>query len=286
MARSKTSGAAEPQESAVKIVTAEAAPNAGALQRQYDFTIDAQDYAVREAIKFGMMLREVEVILTCENNSPRRGPTAKGLSAWLSDNCPAIDYQKAMRWKRTAESVAEGIALPSKEADWADLLAAPADDPDVVAINEELDEVIDGRSLRQLVFDFAPPSKKTDKALAELYTAAAAAPEDEHMQEIVRRVEAGELAANRWEAAYKGMRQTKGEERPPTNYAAIGTKALVSLNNALVEHPALIGGEDQDSLLRSLAQILTQMPAMLREKLAQELPEGMCIGTPRKGGRG
>ena len=257
---------------------------ADSLQKQYTATLDAQEHAVREAVKFGMMLREIEVVLTCENNSPRRGPTAKGtgLQAWLAEHSPSIDYQKAMRWKRAAERVSAIAELP-QEANWTEVLHAPPDSAEAMAVNTALDDEIGGRSLRQLMFDFAPESPSMAKAREELYAAAAAKPDDPNLKQCVQRVETGELPVNRWKPAYVGLKETKDQERPATNYTALAKKNLGALNNALVARQDAVSGADKEALLIGLARLLASLPDALHARLLKLLPEDYANKKVKKG---
>lgn len=77
------------------------------LTGQYAKVESAKGAFVREAVRFGAMMMEVESnVLPRQNiNSQRqKGCTSggQGLEAWLSANCPAINYKTAMSYKSMA----------------------------------------------------------------------------------------------------------------------------------------------------------------------------------------
>ena len=80
------------------------------LTSQYEKVESAKGAFVREAVRFGAMMMEVESnVLPRQNiNSQRqKGCTSggQGLEAWLSANCPAINYKTAMSYKSMAAKV-------------------------------------------------------------------------------------------------------------------------------------------------------------------------------------
>ena len=77
------------------------------LTFQYEKVESAKGAFVREAVRFGAMLIEVEAnVLPRQNiNSTRqKGCTSggQGLETWLSTNCPEINYKTAMSYKSMA----------------------------------------------------------------------------------------------------------------------------------------------------------------------------------------
>lgn len=82
------------------------------LTSQYEKVESAKGAFVREAVRFGAMLIEVEGNLSTAvdkfNRSAKkdgRGRPNCGLEAWLSANCPAINYKTAMSYKSMASKV-------------------------------------------------------------------------------------------------------------------------------------------------------------------------------------
>ena len=77
------------------------------LTGQYAKVESAKGAFVREAVRFGAMLIEVEAnVLPRQNinNTRQKGCTSggQGLETWLSENCPAINYKTAMSYKSMA----------------------------------------------------------------------------------------------------------------------------------------------------------------------------------------
>ena len=79
------------------------------LTAQYEKVESAKGAFVREAVRFGAMMMEVESsILPRQNaktnkaNGNRYTGGREGLETWLSANCPAINYKTAMSYKSMA----------------------------------------------------------------------------------------------------------------------------------------------------------------------------------------
>ena len=82
------------------------------LTSQYEKVESAKGAFVREAVRFGAMLIEVEnAILPRQNgkgnksNGNQYTGGREGLETWLSSNCPAINYKTAMSYKSMAMKV-------------------------------------------------------------------------------------------------------------------------------------------------------------------------------------
>ena len=82
------------------------------LASQYEKVESAKGAFVREAVRFGAMLIEVEAsILPRQNaktnkaNGNRYTGGREGLETWLSTNCPEINYKTAMSYKSMAAKV-------------------------------------------------------------------------------------------------------------------------------------------------------------------------------------
>ena len=65
---------------------------------QYAAIETAKDNLLRECVKFGALLLEVSYYL-----GSTQGKKGEGLQAWLSENCPQINYKTAMGYKRMGE---------------------------------------------------------------------------------------------------------------------------------------------------------------------------------------
>ena len=79
------------------------------LTGQYAKVESAKGAFVREAVRFGAMMMEVEMSLSTavDKLTSKRGREGEGrpncgLEAWLSANCPAINYKTAMSYKSMA----------------------------------------------------------------------------------------------------------------------------------------------------------------------------------------
>ena len=79
------------------------------LTSQYEKVESATGAFVREAVRFGAMLIEVEASLSTavDKLTSKRGRIGEGrpncgLETWLSENCPAINYKTAMSYKSMA----------------------------------------------------------------------------------------------------------------------------------------------------------------------------------------
>ena len=67
---------------------------------QYAAIETAKDNLLRECVKFGALLLEVSYYLGEARHAKNEG---EGLKAWLSENCPQINYKTAMGYKRMGE---------------------------------------------------------------------------------------------------------------------------------------------------------------------------------------
>lgn len=122
-----------------------------------------------EIIRFGAMLIEIDTCLTREIGATKRytntgaEPSLKG---WMEENCPDINYKTAIRYKTLAQGLQDMFKIPAKLPL---TLALPASDgtpnvyvPDTVKVSAErvkkiqmqVWEMVEGKSARQLTFDF------------------------------------------------------------------------------------------------------------------------------------
>lgn len=140
---------------------------AAPLQKGLPYTPSEVEAVWRKAVgglawqvAFGAMLCELEVVLTRENNSPTRGPTAigTGLQAWLAGNCPAVNYKTAMRWKAMARGVVEELGIEAAELPVIAGLLPPREGERLEVRGERHDEkrerlarMLEGRSQRDLL---------------------------------------------------------------------------------------------------------------------------------------
>lgn len=73
---------------------------AGALTTQYQAVVAATGQMLREAVKFGAMLMELETIVGKSHGGPNGG--GEGIKAWLAEHCPEINYSTAIVYKNLA----------------------------------------------------------------------------------------------------------------------------------------------------------------------------------------
>ena len=138
------------------------------LTSQYEKVECAKGAFVREAVRFGAMLIEVEAnVLPRQNinNTRQKGCTSggQGLETWLSENCPAINYKTAMSYKSMAAKfsamlgggdVAVAALAENSGGKTAkdEVIDVPAE---IVEKREALfDEVDSRRKLEQVYFEF------------------------------------------------------------------------------------------------------------------------------------
>jgi len=175
-----------------------------------------------EIIRFGAMLWELDAELAAADGGREARCSSRGdgasLKAWMEGNCPEINYKTAIRYKGVAaglqstfqipQSLPLTLALPAPEgAQDADAQALPAgcrvSAERVRKIREQISEMLEGKSLRQLTFDFGlaePPAKggannkpknlsEEDKHLAQV--AAAEAVFRQHLHALADHIRRG-----------------------------------------------------------------------------------------------
>ena len=81
-------------------LTAEPLNYKSRVSDQYAAIETAKDNLLRECVKFGALLLEVSYYLGEARHAKNEG---EGLKAWLSENCPQINYKTAMGYKRMGE---------------------------------------------------------------------------------------------------------------------------------------------------------------------------------------
>ncbi len=144
-----------------------------ALGAQLDESFERARTAALAIIEFGALLRtfEAKVVLSRENNSATRGPSAKGtgLKAAVERWCKKVSYKQAWKYATLSDAIQNRFELQSPEQLLA--LCAGADLPrKLVRTREELIAFATGKSLAGLqlelgLFDRAPrdPKKPTPK---------------------------------------------------------------------------------------------------------------------------
>jgi hypothetical protein len=144
----------------------------GEYQRPYSAEQITEQYrkavsGCLEMIRFGAMMIEVESGLDVSRHNP--DGSGESLKGWLEDNCPAINYKTALRFKGLAEGLQFHLRIPDS---WPLRLALPsATDQDaevnadlagelgikpkrLAQMRKEIWDFLEGKSARQLVFDF------------------------------------------------------------------------------------------------------------------------------------
>lgn len=71
-----------------------------ALTTQYQAVVAATGQMLREAVKFGAMLMELETIVGKSHGG--RSTDGDGIKAWLAEHCPEINYKTATVYKSLA----------------------------------------------------------------------------------------------------------------------------------------------------------------------------------------
>ena len=144
----------------------------GEYQRPYSAEQITEQYrkavsGCLEMIRFGAMMIEVESGL--ERDGQPNQHSGETLKSWLEDNCPAINYKTALRFKGLAEGLQFHLRIPDS---WPLRLALPSGTDQDAEINadlagelgikpkrlaqmrKEIWDFLEGKSARQLVFDF------------------------------------------------------------------------------------------------------------------------------------
>ena len=160
------------------VAVAEPAPIAQQLTTQYRAVVAATGQMLREAVKFGAMLMELETIL-----GNKQGRDGEGVHAWLAENCPEINYMTAMGYKRLATKSSIMIGAMGLQAVAAlqgsehvtktngEVIDVPAE---IIERRDQLfEEVHSRRELEQAYFAFMaeedkPKAKKAAKPLPKL----------------------------------------------------------------------------------------------------------------------
>lgn len=127
-----------------------------ALTEQYNRAMAG----LRECLRFGAMIVEIDAGL---KRAARNQYTEDTLSAWLTANCPEVNYAWAMKYKRLAEGLRNKFNLSDKVTLSLAITTAdgtPADDPEVVSakraekVRKEVDAFLAGKTAWQLEFAF------------------------------------------------------------------------------------------------------------------------------------
>jgi len=120
-----------------------------------------------EIIRFGAMLIEIDEDITRQYGKSRFNPDGSGmtLEKWLAENFPEVNYKTANNYKRLAEGLQREFKIPAKMRLTDALPTSDGSAPHVstmfgkdndraIEIREEIWEFVNGKSARQLMFDF------------------------------------------------------------------------------------------------------------------------------------
>lgn len=105
-----------------------------------------------EVVKFGAMMVHLRDALSA------RGQSGKGVAAWVEEHCPEISRPTAYRFMAIAEGLRQEVKLGAK-VDLLNLLTADHKDlePKLLRKRTEIQDMLEGRSQRQLLLMFAEP---------------------------------------------------------------------------------------------------------------------------------
>jgi hypothetical protein len=124
-----------------------------------------------EMLRFGAMLVEIDQDLRKDTRGNQYQQGNGGLQKWLTGNCPDVNYKTAMRFKHLADNLQREFNIPAKVSLTAALPAADGSTmvnnsvPEskrnkVTDIQAEIWEFVQGKSARQLLFDFGMAERK------------------------------------------------------------------------------------------------------------------------------
>ena len=132
------------------------------LTTQYRAVVAATGQMLREAVKFGAMLMELEAIVGKSHGGPNGG--GEGVKGWLAENCPEINYSTAIVYKNLAAKSATligGLGLQTIAAlqggghvtkTNGETVDVPAE---IIEKRDALFEAVDSRrKLEQMYFEF------------------------------------------------------------------------------------------------------------------------------------
>lgn len=141
--------------SALVVVDPKDAEMGQQLTVQYERAIGG----IREVLIFGAMMLKVRDIVSTRGNDRSRGggrdTEGQGLKGWLANNAPKVNLSTAYRFMDLAEGLRDEFSL-AKKTDLVHLLSAPVEKlakPER-AKREKIDAFVEGKSQRQLLFDF------------------------------------------------------------------------------------------------------------------------------------
>jgi hypothetical protein len=124
-----------------------------------------------EVVRFGAMLMEIEQELRPDAITNRHHKGNGGLEKWIADNCPDVNYNTALQYKRLAAAMLRTLGAPAKvrptllipELDG--LADASEEIPEakrgkVIEVRGQILESVNGKGLYQCMFDFGLAERK------------------------------------------------------------------------------------------------------------------------------
>lgn len=126
------------------------------LAEQYQRAIGG----IREVLIFGAMACHVRDTLSARGQGSGNGVKGDGFKAWLELNAPSISRPTAYRFMDLAEGLRDEFHL-AKKTDLVHLLTAPLEKlpPPQKKAREKIDAFVEGKSQRQLMFEFGIDTK-------------------------------------------------------------------------------------------------------------------------------
>ncbi len=121
---------------------------ASALQQQYERTGNAVGNATREMVIFGAMLEKVDDALTPSRHNP--DGTGVSLKSWLDANCPAINYNTAMNYRKAAKGVRNMLNMAADVPLLPLMGMEPVSDEEQQKLRDKIIDVIGKSSLNVL----------------------------------------------------------------------------------------------------------------------------------------
>lgn len=169
---------------------------AEALSAQYRRALEG----VRNILIFGAMLNHLANCLSSQTMW-RADLKGQGLKGWLAENCPEIHYKTANSFLQLARGMAKTLEVPA-EADLPRLLGASEEEltEEERPWRERIDEALDGRTKRQLEFDFGIRGERSGNWGGD--RRAAALKNGKTVGRPSKSLEAEQLAAEAWGDAF------------------------------------------------------------------------------------
>lgn len=119
----------------------------------------------REVLIFGAMFMQLSSSLELQTARPNQHtPRHETLKGWMEEFCPSINYRTALGFYALARGLREALEIPIT-TNIHHLLTAPANQlsKKEAKFLGQIDDAIDGKSARQLEFDFGVRKARTSR---------------------------------------------------------------------------------------------------------------------------